>query len=97
LPPATKVDADELVDHLNSRGIKRFFGVPDSVLKLFCEAVERLSSSNEMTHVISCNEGTALTTAAGWQMATNDGYPSCLPAKLRIWKHDQPVDFHVPY
>ena len=71
-PPATKVDADELVDHLNSRGIKRFFGVPDSVLKLFCEAVERLSSSNEMTHVISCNEGTALTTAAGWHMATND-------------------------
>jgi hypothetical protein len=27
LPPATKVDADELVDHLNSRGIKRFFGI----------------------------------------------------------------------
>ena len=25
-----------------------------------------------MTHVTSCNEGTALTTAAGWHLATND-------------------------
>lgn len=72
LPPLTKVDAGELVNLLNDRGIKRFFGVPNSMLKSFCAAVEKLSNANEMTHVISCNEGTALSNAAGWHLATND-------------------------
>jgi len=71
LPP-TKVDADALAHLLKDRGIKRFFGVPDSVLKPFCTAVENLSSASDMTHVISCNEGAALTTATGWHLATND-------------------------
>ena len=71
LPP-TKVDAGELAHLLKDRGVKRFFGVPDSVLKPFCTAVENLSSASDMTHVISCNEGAALTTAAGWHLATND-------------------------
>ena len=69
---AVKVDAKEMVSCLRDKGIKRFFGVPDSVLKHFCEAVEDLADSNDITHVISCNEGTALTTAAGWHLATND-------------------------
>ncbi len=74
IPPASasNVDANEMVSLLISKGIKRFFGVPDSVLKLFCEAVEELSNSNSTTHIISCNEGTALTTAVGWHLATND-------------------------
>ena len=67
-----KIDAKEMVSSLRDKGINRFFGVPDSVLKHFCEAVEDLADSNDMTHVISCNEGTALTTAAGWYLATND-------------------------
>lgn len=67
-----KVNVIEMVTDLHKKGINRFFGVPDSVLKLFCEAVEGLSVSTDMTHVISCNEGTALTTAAGWHLATND-------------------------
>ena len=68
----SKVDPDDLASLLGSSGINRFFGVPDSVLKPFCTAVENLSNVNEMTHVISCNEGTALTTAVGWHLATND-------------------------
>ena len=71
-PPSTKVDANELATLLKDRGIRRFFGVPDSVLKSFCTAVENLSTACEMTHVISCNEGAALTTAAGWHLATNE-------------------------
>jgi len=67
-----KVDAKEMVSCLRDKGINRFFGVPDSVLKHFCDAVEDLSNSSDVTHVISCNEGTALTTAAGWHLATND-------------------------
>merc|ERR1712205_185374 len=56
-PLSTKVDADALARLLKDRGIKRFFGVPDSVLKPFCTAVENLSSTSDMTHVISCNGG----------------------------------------
>ena len=67
-----KVDSEALVSLLKEKGIKHFFGVPDSVLKPFCTAVENLSKAQEMTHVISANEGTALTTAAGWHLATND-------------------------
>ena len=48
--PSTKVDADELVDQLRSRGIKRFFGVPDSVLKLFC-SYERLPLKRYMSYL----------------------------------------------
>ena len=67
-----KVNANDLARELCDRGIKRFFGVPDSVLKTFCNAVDDLTKKSDMTHVISCNEGTALTTAIGWHMATND-------------------------
>ena len=67
-----KVDSEALVLMLKEKGIKHFFGVPDSVLKPFCTAVEKLSKMQEMVHVISANEGTALTTAAGWHLATND-------------------------
>ena len=34
--------------------------------------MDDLTKKSDMTHVISCNEGTALTTAIGWHMATND-------------------------
>ena len=70
--PRSKVDPDDLARLLGSKGIHHFFGVPDSVLKPFCTAVENLSKVNKTTHVISCNEGTALTTAVGWHLATNN-------------------------
>ena len=69
----TKVDALELVVKLRDHGVKCFFGVPDSVLKSFCYAVEREAQKNrDFIHVTAANEGAALTTAAGWHLATGD-------------------------
>ena len=69
---SSRVDACDLVARLCDHGVRRFFGVPDSVLKCFCEAVDNASSDDDVTHVISCNEGAALATAAGWQLATGE-------------------------
>lgn len=66
--PVGAVDADDLVCRLRDHGIQHFFGVPDSVLKPFCDAIGRSGA----THIISCNEGAALATASGWHLATSD-------------------------
>ena len=77
LPP-TEVDADALAHLLKDRGIKRFFGVPDSVLQPFCTVVETPSSAPAMTHVISSNADAAPTTSPGWPLPTNDVPPAYL-------------------
>ncbi len=69
---AERVDAVALVRLMCKSGMRRFFGVPDSVLKPFCRAVEQSAEDVATTHVICCNEGTALTTASGWHLATGD-------------------------
>ena len=68
----TKVDAVQLVAKLRDHGVKSFFGVPDSVLKAFCYALEKEAQHGDFTHVTAANEGAALTTAAGWHLATGD-------------------------
>ena len=72
VPSTERVDAPALVRLLCKSGMRRFFGVPDSVLKPFCRAIEQAVADVAVTHVISCNEGTALTTASGWHLATGD-------------------------
>lgn len=67
-----RVDAAALVRLLSKLGVRGFFGVPDSVLKPFCRAIEHAIQDFSLKHVISCNEGTALTTASGWHLATGD-------------------------
>ena len=70
--PERGVDADGLLRRLRDHGIRHFFGVPDSVLKPFCDAMGRMANGAGTTHVISCNEGAALATASGWYLATGD-------------------------
>lgn len=65
-----KIDAVQFAKELVDHGIRNFFGVPDSVLKAFCGAIEDLSCDREIQHVIASNEGTALATATGWHLAT---------------------------
>ena len=67
-----RVDAVALVHLMCKSGMQRFFGVPDSVLKSFCRAADQPVEDVATTHVICCNEGTALTTASGWHLATGD-------------------------
>lgn len=67
-----KIDAVQFAKELTEHGIRSFFGVPDSVLKEFCNAIEDLSCNSKIRHVIASNEGAALANATGWHLATGD-------------------------
>jgi len=54
---------------LREAGISFFAGVPDSVLRGFCSCVESLCDSGE--HVGCPNEGSAISLATGYHLATN--------------------------
>lgn len=61
-----------LFDSFSSRGISKFSGVPDSLLKYFCAYVTENSSKYD--HKITANEGSAIALAAGQYIST--GRPS---------------------
>lgn len=57
----------KFIKHLQRKNINFFTGVPDSLLKnLLLELDNKYSKKN----VIACNEGTAISTAAGYYLAT---------------------------
>ncbi|ORC87120.1 putative phosphonopyruvate decarboxylase [Trypanosoma theileri] len=55
---------------LKQRGSKRFFGVPDSLLKDFCAFVT--DHTHPFEHVITANEGNAVAMATGHHLATGE-------------------------
>ncbi|KAF5220735.1 hypothetical protein ECC02_006307 [Trypanosoma cruzi] len=55
---------------LRRRGVTRFFGVPDSLLKDFCAFVT--DNTHPREHIITANEGNALAMAAGHHLATGE-------------------------
>ena len=55
---------------LKENNVTFFAGVPDSLLKQICAYISENSSDSE--HLICANEGTALATAMGYQLATNE-------------------------
>lgn len=62
------IRAEELLDFLLQQGVEFFTGVPDSLLKDFCAAVDdRLPVER---HVIAPNEGSAVALAAGYHLGT---------------------------
>ena len=52
---------------LEKEGVEFFSGVPDSLLKEFCEYVDKTLPPSQ--HVIAANEGTAVGLAAGSYLA----------------------------
>jgi phosphonopyruvate decarboxylase len=54
---------------LKSNNINFYTGVPDSLLKDFCYFISKNISKNN--HIITANEGTALSLATGYHLATN--------------------------
>lgn len=58
---------------LKKNGISSFYGVPDSLLKSFCAV---LSSSPDVNHIISSNEGASMALAIGDHLAS--GSLSCI-------------------
>ena len=63
------IEALELINLLGERVINLYTGVPDSLLKEFCYALQ--SKNLQLKHLISANEGTAVASAAGNHLATN--------------------------
>ena len=52
------VDPEEFLDGLQARGVGFFAGVPDSLLKNLCSAIE--AGVERGRHVIAANEGNAV-------------------------------------
>ncbi len=63
------IKVENFLKFLNINGINFFTGVPDSLLKNFCLLVEK--KLNKKNHIISANEGSAISLAAGYNLATN--------------------------
>ena len=62
------IDVKEFFDSLKSLGIKRFSGVPDSLLKNVCAYISDNTSPSE--HIITANEGSAVALAVGQYIST---------------------------
>ncbi|KAM3138760.1 hypothetical protein pb186bvf_009139 [Paramecium bursaria] len=63
------LDPAEFYQLLGKQGVQFYTGVPDSLLKDFCAYVADNTTSQQ--HVIAANEGTAVSLAAGYHLATN--------------------------
>ena len=61
------LDAKEFINHIIQCGINSFYGVPDSLLKPFCNELLNLSSS---AHQVTTNEGMAIALAIGNHLAS---------------------------
>ena len=57
----------KIIKILRNKKVDFFTGVPDSVLKNFCNALSKLSNKK---HIISSNEGGAVSLATGYNLAT---------------------------
>ena len=69
------MNASLLVDTCLAHGIDFFTGVPDSLLKSFCEELYRRWGTAGPTHMVAHNEGGAIGLCAGHFLAT--GRPAC--------------------
>ena len=66
------ISVKEFFDSLRSEGVRRFCGVPDSLLKNVCAYISDNTTPND--HLITANEGSAVALAVGQYIAT--GQPS---------------------
>jgi len=62
--------ADQLLEILNNNGIDFFCGVPDSLLKQFCDEIYSKYGKDSSHHLVTHNEGGAVGYAAGYYLAT---------------------------
>ena len=62
------IKVENFLKFLNKNGVNFFTGVPDSLLKNFCLLIEK--RLNKKNHIISANEGSAISLAAGYHLAT---------------------------
>lgn len=63
------ISPDELLGFLHHKGIRFYSGVPDSLLKELCLAID--GTKEDIHHQLACNEGAAVGMAIGYHLATN--------------------------
>lgn len=63
------ISPDEFLGCLHHKGIKFYSGVPDSLLKELCLAID--GKKGDIRHQLACNEGAAAGMAIGYHLATN--------------------------
>ena len=61
------INPTDFYDQLASHGVDFFTGVPDSLLKEFCQCIDDRIPSDK--HIITANEGNAVALAAGYYLA----------------------------
>lgn len=67
--PEVRMEAKDLVDILESRGMEFYTGIPDSHMEQLCNyLVERFGTSGH--HILPANEGSCAGIAAGYHLAT---------------------------
>ena len=64
------ISPETFFDELAVNGVRKYSGVPDSLLKNFCAYVS--DNSDEGSHVITANEGSAIALAAGQYAVSGD-------------------------
>jgi len=64
----SKLNPNNFYNNLKSKGINFFTGVPDSLLKEFNNVI--LLNSEKKNHIITANEGSAISIATGYHFAT---------------------------
>ncbi len=64
------IPPEDLFLALETNGIRRFAGVPDSLLKELCAFIT--DNVPEDAHVITANEGNAIALASGWYLGTGE-------------------------
>ncbi|MCX8957678.1 phosphonopyruvate decarboxylase [Erwinia psidii] len=62
------ITSTDLIALLSSHGVNFYTGVPDSLLKEFCQTIT--VAGENITHVMACNEGAAMGIAIGHHLAT---------------------------
>ena len=58
-----------IYDYLAKHDVNFFAGVPDSLLKDFCSYIT--DNTNKNNHIITANEGNALSLGIGYHLSTN--------------------------
>jgi phosphonopyruvate decarboxylase len=63
------MNSKDFFDNLVDSGVNFFTGIPDSLLKDFCQYID--SNVDSKNHVIAANEGSAISIAAGHYLSSN--------------------------
>jgi len=68
----------QFIETLSASGVTSFFGVPDSLMSSFSQALSDLSNTSQcrIKHIITANEGSAVGMAIGSYLATSQ--PACV-------------------